>query len=300
MKSQKVHKTSRRLDYRAFGAFEGTRPYLYVMVLVLFFTMLYSALTFLRAAGDTTLWDAFFQEDMIIENITFLLFLGASLLFFKAGLCRNVSKRRRFFLFALGVVLFVVAMEEISWGQRVFGWETTDWFSSGNRQRETNLHNFNDTIAHSLLWGGTLLIGVLTPLAFHILEPARKMMEKLHFPTASADLHFFFLLPFVYHYGKFSVHLKIVVTMAALALLFLSLRSPKLKGYRRELPPTWGVWLPLLLVLMGVLLYIVHSTTIGISNNTQAQEAGELLFGLAFFIYAWSKSRKKLIMPRRA
>ena len=32
-------------------------------------------------------------------------------------------------------------MEEISWGQRIFGWETPQTFE-GNVQDETNLHNF--------------------------------------------------------------------------------------------------------------------------------------------------------------
>jgi hypothetical protein len=39
------------------------------------------------------------------------------------------------------LIFFVNAMEEISWGQRIFGWETPQSFE-GNVQDETNLHNF--------------------------------------------------------------------------------------------------------------------------------------------------------------
>jgi hypothetical protein len=39
------------------------------------------------------------------------------------------------------LIFFLNAMEEISWGQRIFGWETPQAFE-GNVQDETNLHNF--------------------------------------------------------------------------------------------------------------------------------------------------------------
>ena len=32
-------------------------------------------------------------------------------------------------------------MEEISWGQRIFGIESPEWFLKHNRQVETNVHN---------------------------------------------------------------------------------------------------------------------------------------------------------------
>jgi hypothetical protein len=37
--------------------------------------------------------------------------------------------------------MFVCAAEEISWGQRIFNWETPSWIASVNVQRETNIHN---------------------------------------------------------------------------------------------------------------------------------------------------------------
>ena len=59
-------------------------------------------------------------------------------------------------------VLFVMAMEEISWGQRIFQWETTEFFLENNIQGETNLHNLNTQLfQNTLYFGGFLLLVVL-------------------------------------------------------------------------------------------------------------------------------------------
>ncbi|MEO3416702.1 hypothetical protein AAFO92_18785 [Roseovarius sp. CAU 1744] len=43
--------------------------------------------------------------------------------------------------FFYAVLFFFGAGEEISWGQRIFGWETSEAMKEINRQDETNLHN---------------------------------------------------------------------------------------------------------------------------------------------------------------
>ena len=40
-----------------------------------------------------------------------------------------------------GTVVLFIAGEEISWGQRIFGYPTPDWIVERNRQREFNFHN---------------------------------------------------------------------------------------------------------------------------------------------------------------
>lgn len=45
---------------------------------------------------------------------------------------------------ALAILLFVVAMEEISWGQTYLAWETPQSWASINSQQETTLHNLMD------------------------------------------------------------------------------------------------------------------------------------------------------------
>jgi tetratricopeptide (TPR) repeat protein len=47
----------------------------------------------------------------------------------------------RWFWTLLGLAAFYVAMEEISWGQQIFHWESGEFFQKVNQQGETNLHN---------------------------------------------------------------------------------------------------------------------------------------------------------------
>ena len=81
-------------------------------------------------------------EDGFVEWVTFVgLALAAGVLLsrwwrFRAG--RPVAWQAVMLLGGLAAVFG--AGEEISWGQRVFGWATSETFAA-NRQGETNLHN---------------------------------------------------------------------------------------------------------------------------------------------------------------
>lgn len=68
-----------------------------------------------------------------------LLFLSgtALLLIAKTFTQRNIKYLSLF----TGLILILGAMEELSWGQHIFGFETGELFKN-NKQHETNLHNF--------------------------------------------------------------------------------------------------------------------------------------------------------------
>jgi len=83
-------------------------------------------------------------EDGPVENTTALLFLAGAVLMAAAWWRSRRSSgapRRLHGLLALALLLFVCFGEEISWGQRIFGWRTPSLFASHNLQGETNLHN---------------------------------------------------------------------------------------------------------------------------------------------------------------
>ena len=71
----------------------------------------------------------------------------------------------KYFYLVLAVGLFLGGMEEISWGQRLFGWSTPTALEEINFQGETTLHNVNfanNVVFEVLFWGSTLgLIGGL-------------------------------------------------------------------------------------------------------------------------------------------
>jgi len=92
--------------------------------------------------------ETFFEEQYVVEDgpIEWLTVIG---LLFGAGVSFTRAKRLykiRGFLFSLftislGILMIVAAGEEISWGQRIFGIESSDFFKENNAQGETNIHN---------------------------------------------------------------------------------------------------------------------------------------------------------------
>ncbi len=123
-------------------------------------------------------------EAGIVENAT-VLFLVIAIGFCIAG----VSKANRLglgslvkawlFVLILGAAYF--ALEEISYGQHLFGWTAGETFQELNDQDETNLHNIHaifDQVPRGLLTLAILVGGVIMPLYRHFrgtpLEPSNR------------------------------------------------------------------------------------------------------------------------------
>jgi hypothetical protein len=89
-----------------------------------------------------------YLEDGLFESLTpilmvvsiIVLALSLPLLWRDSELSKYRVLLSAIFIFLI-LIFFLNAMEEISWGQRIFGWETPQSFE-GNVQDETNLHNF--------------------------------------------------------------------------------------------------------------------------------------------------------------
>ncbi len=109
-------------------------------------------------------------EAGIIENMT-VLFLVAAIAFSVSSMSKaNKLELTGFvkawlFILIMGAAYF--ALEEISYGQHLFGWGTTDTWKALNDQDETNLHNVHalfDQVPRALLTLGILFGGVILPL----------------------------------------------------------------------------------------------------------------------------------------
>ena len=89
-----------------------------------------------------------YAEGGLFENLTAIVLGVSSLLVLRALRSYFRNKRNKkasftlpFFYIALAIGFFILAMEEISWGQALFGWRTPDFLAALNLQGETNLHN---------------------------------------------------------------------------------------------------------------------------------------------------------------
>ena len=104
------------------------------------------------------------QEDGPVEYGQALVLLAGAVFFFVP-----VARRRGRdpWGLVLGLGLFVVAGEEISWGQRLLGIETPERIRSSNLQGEFNLHNIEGIHQNVRALGMVAIVGlfVLIPLA---------------------------------------------------------------------------------------------------------------------------------------
>jgi hypothetical protein len=93
--------------------------------------------------GWFTFPDFVYEEDGLFESATALALLFCAALLFVIGLGRAWRHDRRLGSVAVLMAVFcgLLFLEEISWGQRIFGWSTPAQFEELNAQQETNLHN---------------------------------------------------------------------------------------------------------------------------------------------------------------
>ncbi len=120
--------------------------------------------SFLLAAAPETL-RALTREDFWVENLTAVWFLLAGLLLFgTAWMERSFSRR---WVYILGGMVMVFAFgEEISWGQRIFGFATPDFLMSVNEQKEFNVHGLNSVLFSIIYLNSALVLCVVTSAAF--------------------------------------------------------------------------------------------------------------------------------------
>jgi len=78
-------------------------------------------------------------HESVVEWLQVFFLLASSSL-----LLISYYRTKRIFLLCCAILFVFILMEEISWGQIIFNFETPDFFQKYNIQNETNLHNVLD------------------------------------------------------------------------------------------------------------------------------------------------------------
>ncbi len=127
------------------------------------------------------------REDSWVENLTagFLLVAGL-LLFVTASADKGI--RRGIYMLG-GLALLFGAGEEISWGQRLFGFTTPEFLKTVNAQDEFNVHNISIQLVVGAVNFGTVLLCLVTSAAFFC-----RQRTVLGIPVPSLPLLFGFLV----------------------------------------------------------------------------------------------------------
>ena len=120
--------------------------------------------TFLPYRLQVTDLDAYARrvaEGSLVEWLSFLFLLFAGVLLLLGGWRERACGGGRILL-GMGAASLLIAMEEMSWGQTLFHWDTPELFNQSNVQHETNLHNLAPI--HSSIWTITAAVFCLLTL----------------------------------------------------------------------------------------------------------------------------------------
>jgi len=121
-------------------------------------------------------------EDGILEWLTVIALFTTAWVCCKRAIQFSATQKKQFIVMNLlfAGIFFFAAGEEISWGQRLFDWQTNEYFTQFNAQNETNLHNLkvNGIKINQLIFGLGFSIILLTYLL--VLAPLYNINSKVH------------------------------------------------------------------------------------------------------------------------
>jgi len=147
------------------------------------------------------------KEDGPVEVSTAIFYFMSFLFSILIGIRIIKQKKNLFALiyFLFSIAFFLIAFEEISWGQRIFSIDTSEYFKD-NLQDETNIHNFlKPMVLHYL----TLVVPLVVFILWAVFTSLDKLKEKIFikvFTPQGYVMSYFILALIFYESLLFQVH----------------------------------------------------------------------------------------------
>lgn len=159
---------------------------------IYFVVAIYIALTYTVLAMGNNVISATIPEDHYFEIIGAFALLVTSILFLYGFLIARKSLEKtwtslikQLIYLGLAALFFFGAGEEISWGQRILGFQTPESLTEVNKQEEFNLHNLSVLENSDLFTADRMfdafwfLFAVLTPAIALVLPAFRRFASRL-------------------------------------------------------------------------------------------------------------------------
>jgi hypothetical protein len=194
---------------------------------------------------DPRAFNVWIREDGLAEWLTCLELLIMSVYSFCVSLSfehyseTKAAKRTWFFL---GLLFLFGAIEEISWGQRILGINSPEWFLRHNRQGETNIHNLviygknlNKLVFGKFLTVIIVIYVLVMPLLYRFSKKVKGIVGKYRIPIAQN----YQVLLFIVMTIAIQIHVSLskkageLLELSTCYLVFLIIAHP----YNREIIP---------------------------------------------------------------
>lgn len=196
------------------------------------------------------------QEDRLLEWASFWSFFLAGIIFslFSIEEYKNGTKLP-WFSAGLAVFCFLFAFEEISWGQRLFGYRPPEYFLANNYQQEFNFHNVIEKDMRKLILRIIILgYGVIIPV-LALIPYIRSIFKRMGVISPPIILLPAFIATFMLYKTypwKFSGEL--VELMLGFGFLFSSILLTNFK-HKSGFLGKYQVWLQVLIITFIVILF---------------------------------------------
>ncbi len=202
--------------------------------------LLYSiaiATVIITAHGDATLLRTMTQENGFFESMSVVVLLSITIY----GCIALYRYNKQFSVAALAAIAlmslltFIAAMEEMSWGQHLLHFQSSDFFLQHNQQHETNLHNLVDAnLFSSILYSMVYTVFVFIPLLYKIRLHRYALFTKLSWLDLNPHtiLVVLFASSFqIYFYDDIGVIVDMFTLLSGLALFGYYLYVTPLSRY---------------------------------------------------------------------
>ena len=239
----------------------------------------------------------FAAEDRWSEYGTFVSWFLSSSMLVWALLKFPEFRRPGHYIFAL--VAFLIAMEEISWGQRILGIATPGFISVLSTQAELNFHNILHSASYLPYIAPAILIGgIVLPIFAFFSATLRQLCERLGIPIVPVQYWPFIVLPvyfFEYHwrfvafalsYELAELFLSITVSVITLHLVLNARENNSVRGTRAVLATSimmtivWFSTAPLAHYFddPGILRYYLHRVSRNELPRNRMYKQADLIF----------------------
>lgn len=252
--------------------------------------MCVSSLFLLLLVNKPTVFSTLSLEDGPVEwGSALLLFCSCAvfiLTFSKVNSLVHISVFTKWALALLSLVFFVIAMEEISWFQRIIDLETPHAFQ-GNEQGEFNLHNHATNRVENIYYFGAFLFLVVLPF-LGVLFPAIENNRHLGPLIPQPFIALIGTVACAYNFDMWNIiFIQITFFGSLIVMLLLALFSTKNNEW---------------VIVVFTLLLAMTTQAVFLANGDnysrlwEVTEYKEFFIPLGFFAYSVSVHRK-IISP---
>lgn len=169
-------------------------------------TLIYGCLLYVFGVASAYFWnppifEAAIQEDGPVEYLTaFALLLMCVYIVFQVAFKGPISSKPLFFWGTFALLCSIGFGEEISWGQRLLGVESSEFFKQHNSQQETNFHNLNwgalsvNKLLSQVVSVGLVIYFFIFPIAVRRSKSLQQWVDQWTIPVPSVGHALLFLV----------------------------------------------------------------------------------------------------------